>query len=582
MADPCAGCNQTQVGALTVGSRAELSGFPNTAALIGLLGQVATGAFTGTLAGEGLVETFVSGSPALALAGDTVPNIAALIALPTANLSDGHTTGVVTVKDIFRLDKTSTLALTSATVLATDTGVGRWVRLGIPNLAWQTQATWFVNPGGGGNDENTGLTVGVPLATVGEWMRRVGSSGNPGVSANGFIGQDTTITLLDNIPASDPFRVTVTLGVGAHLFIVGTPSNLYTSPPAGFTAVTSQARATQTPGNVTDPAVPTGTWTGAGFIGAAGLSKRIRVTSGASTGAVAWPVLDTGAGSVRVSQWVIPTTPLVPPVNFIPAEVTVAPGDHFVVEDLTTIADLYVSPHQNDPSDHVTAFDSIVFANIRLLVAASQSQTVIATQGPTVLFLASDTGSPLIGPGNISFTACNMPAASLTNGAALWTVIACAVRTTILAQQAGFVTIDGDTLAQGVLGLRVRLGSSCRIGTLAVFSSPNQGVLLESDGQLRTGTLFYGADLLWGTGNTTRGLTVQSGGRFFYVTTPTITGGGDFSLGGSASVRPYDNTAGASAAAVATTWANLVAATPGGFGTHAIDPVTGAMVNKIT
>lgn len=76
---------------------------------------------------------------------------------------------VRSVRDVFYLDRTSTLTADGITVV-TALGGGRWIRRGFADAFWMTQATWKVDPSGG-NDEAAGDPAHA-LKTRSEFARR--------------------------------------------------------------------------------------------------------------------------------------------------------------------------------------------------------------------------------------------------------------------------------------------------------------------------------------------------------------------------------------------------------------------------
>lgn len=207
---------------------------------------------------------------------DSVANIAALGDVDDTRIPDGSGKFVRTVLDTFHLDKDSTAVVDGITVVATQSGTGRWIRDVQPNAHWNQQPTWYINATLG-NDENAGNATGAgALATFAEWKRRVEQNG---------VDVAMTINIETDLPASDPVGV---VGGGEFLTIVGTLNTVYSGEVAAFTRDT----ATNVIGTVQDL-----TWTVADH-----LQKRIKFTSGAANGMFAWICQDLTGGSARLSR----------------------------------------------------------------------------------------------------------------------------------------------------------------------------------------------------------------------------------------------------------------------------------------
>lgn len=97
-----------------------------------------------------------------------------LNAEPIAGYNAAKLAWVVTVGDWFRFDPASTLTADGITVVTAAGGAGRWIRLLVPNPAWQARTAWVVDTAAGGSsDENDGLTSGTAIKTLGEVARRM-------------------------------------------------------------------------------------------------------------------------------------------------------------------------------------------------------------------------------------------------------------------------------------------------------------------------------------------------------------------------------------------------------------------------
>ncbi len=110
--------------------------------------------------------------------GDTVvANIAALKALTIADYVSGHKVWVTSKKALYFVDRAaSSVSGDDNFYVAPTTGTGMYVRQYIPVPEWQAAAIngtgLFIDPTSG-DDENTGLSSGVPIKSVAEFCARM-------------------------------------------------------------------------------------------------------------------------------------------------------------------------------------------------------------------------------------------------------------------------------------------------------------------------------------------------------------------------------------------------------------------------
>jgi len=385
--------------------------------------------------------------------------------------------------------------------------------LGVGNVASRAQTVWFIDPVAG-SDANDGLTAGTAIQHDAERQRRVGTIWN--------IVADTTVTYLNNVPATDPCIFNFILGSAGVLRITGVATTTYTSPGGGFSAVTNLNRATQTASAITEAGL------GAGRTG-----QRIRATSGASTGAIAWLDRDFGGGVYRTSPWTTMSF-AANPLPFTPTPVNVAAGNTFVVESLTTIGYLTL----NNISAQYGGAASVNGTQIVL-------QNVYLTQSDipiSMLPIGTVTNAPVAygcrmhPPFNANLCGCFIDTGVVIAAApSSPSFFACLVRGRPSVQSGATLFVDYDTLfsQSGNDGIRVRYNGVLRVATMAVFDAGADGLLIE-DGNVRAAALFSGNDLIWGTGSTGVGMRVRSGGKTMYTTKPTVTGASDANVGGTA------------------------------------------------
>lgn len=168
------------------------------------------------------------------------------------------------------------------------------------------QPSWFVNASTG-DDQNPGTNASQPLRTLLELGKRFNGK---------YVLQDTTITDTGNSTFTNPLALNCRVAAGKTLkFIGAAPTQQSTgSITAAFVAY---APATNVDAKLTDA---TQTW-------ATQAGRRIRMTSGAASGAITWVMKDLGANVARVGQFVRRSDGLMQ---------TPANGDAYVVETLST------------------------------------------------------------------------------------------------------------------------------------------------------------------------------------------------------------------------------------------------------
>jgi len=231
-----------------------------------------------------------------------VTDLAELSTIPDTIIKDGSEKYVNTVADNFVLDKNSTETVDGKSIVATNSGTGRWVRKLTPDSKWSRQAVWYINADNG-NDENDGSN-GNQLATFAEFRRRVEPNG---------VKVAMTVNIETNLLATDPVGVK---SYGETVTIVGTTrTNQYSGTVSLFTARTG----------TTGILVRDDNWTVADHIG-----DFIRFTDGAAADHGAWILADEGANDARVSN--IATDSLSWPSSAVPA-----PGDNFEVQTYSVV-----------------------------------------------------------------------------------------------------------------------------------------------------------------------------------------------------------------------------------------------------
>lgn len=241
-----------------------------------------------------------------------VPSASRLADADTTPLPNGTSAEVVSMGASWVLDKTSTATADNITIVAPAFGPGRWFRVPGYSRRWTVQASWFIDPAG--SDENDGATALRPLATFAELSRRI---------SGGSIAQTTTVTL-----AAGTYGVELDLTLAAGVFFIvqgavtqtatGTLSAVTNSVPLVNPGVSTRGAITNTGG---DPAFVDRT--------------RLRLTSGANAGALAWVTRVIAADNVNVSRWAR-TDPV---VTTLPTVGNASVGNTYVVESFVSTFD---------------------------------------------------------------------------------------------------------------------------------------------------------------------------------------------------------------------------------------------------
>ena len=528
-----------------------------------------------------------------------VPNLTALTALNDVVIQDDGFRFVQTLLAWFRLDKSSTLPIDGIEIVATSSGIGRWIRrIDEGNdQNWTRQAVWYIDPANSttfANDENVGDTAANPIRSWAELRRRHGHgfaklTGAPSAVIRPH--EQITINLLSDTPINDGIDLQVRLRNETLLSIIGTAT---TVGGGTITAVVPLNRNANQAWTITDPLQ---VWT-------THLGRRVRITSGPNTGQLFWVARDFGAGVARVSAPNNPGMPP-PPDNLMTSTVTVgsiSPGDTYVIEELSNLPinslqvfgpmDPVVPPATNQQ------LPLIAFANLSLIGLFQSVPPGVQNFG-TLTSISSVEGFvnafwkgcrfkthvAVFGKfkPNVFFN-CEFESGIEAQGATGF-VFGGFCRT-ITQVRGGHLVLDFDYLVQGIAaqnGVIFAGIGSINIGTACVFDAiVNAGVTVSGGADIPTATheaavrvsnQFSGNNALYGNGNTFGGLAVLGGATFVYVNTPTITGpGGDFSLAGSNVSRGWDDNAttivngalraeGAYTTRLPNTWANLAAPT---------------------
>ncbi len=422
-------------------------------------------------------------------------------------LTDQSKVWVKSVRDSYTWYATSTEVHDGVLVVnPTSNGAnpGRFIRDNIASPTWAKQATWYIDPSGG-NDENTGLTSGAATKTIAEMERRVGYRTRLDVQV--------TVWIMSTVPITDPCVCPFSFGPNGFIRYCGVPTVQYTSA-GGFTAKTDQNRDAQTPGDVTDAAMGALTWTTV-ISG----NWRIRTTGGSHPGACAFPVKDLGGNQARVSQWFVPT--ITYPTAMSYAETTVAANDPFALESLPSLLLSCDIGHCGEKTANSGAW--VQFVDLQM-GGGSGPNNVRSQKNTTVLFQqCAFINSVTFDTGVANLLGCKVRGTTTEFAQSIGLMYECAIMGTVLAQPGSAIWMDYDTIAQGTYLVRTAAGGTVRIGAAAAFDSATDGIYGD-DGTIIINTTASGVIALWGNSNGAYGIRAN-GGRVLYKTNkPTITG----------------------------------------------------------
>jgi len=481
----------------------------------------------------------------LAAAGDpiilSIENLTDLANVNVTPLLDGTLAYVKTVRDFYNLRKESGATEDGITIVTpvppppTFPGA-RWLRLNLSSPDWLQQATWFIDPVAG-NDEGDALTSGTALKTHEELVRRIG---------DGVINIAMTVSLMNNFGPTNPVRVHFTVGSSGSLTYRGMlATTLHTGM---FTAVSAAVPAANTALQLTDPTVSP-----ANIVNTAtGGPKRIRITSGAGTGAIGWVSKDLGGGTYRSCGMTIGSTSLAGILLALFAgNVTPVAGDSYVVETgFVQISNFSVDITGSGVLPAFPPFVSrLLFVDIDLLGASPTSPTSrptisvrqadAAPLAVRAVFSRCDVGrlEPMDAVDNVGLLACKLSGLSASINTGSFAIIACLITQALAFEsgEASVILFDSQFAAGGSLTV---VAGTVGLFQMSVFDAPSDGISVA-------GTILnvFGPPLfptpVYGSGNAGVGIRAFSGGNYLYFPTkPTITGGGgDTTIGGV--ITPY-------------------------------------------
>lgn len=462
--------------------------------------------------------------------------LAALALVDDTEVPEGACVWVVTVRDFFSLEKTSTATADGITTIATASGTGRWRRLCLPALKWQEQTTWYINASTG-SDEATGVDSAHAIKTFAEWKRRVGRD----------IRVVMDVYLETSLPSTDKFDVNAYVHITGGLRFHGTRTVVASGT---LTARTARDAAANTPNDITDAGTPQ-VWTSL-------VGKLVGFTA---SGAYAWVAKDLGGNAARIS---VPTTTTDQRSSC--AEVVLAGNEAYEVYDTTTVyldRGIIVDAAYSDPP---TSSPPIYFDDIQFLMTSTANTPYIESAGGAALYLRR---CGLVGGlvDGLSAMCCSWYSSSGSTAAIYAlkrspSIVGClSFRICLMNGGGGAYTYLYKT---GLMMQGARLlvnGVASLTADISVFDATGAGVSIGNGG------LVYGASKIYGSGNTTYGLDLASGGRLIssIPANLTITGtSGDVSFAGASPGNQLPDikaSAGGSlpSASACTTWAQWAA-----------------------
>lgn len=378
---------------------------------------------------------------------------------------------------------------------------------GTGGFDYLTQATWYVNSATG-NDANDGATALTPLLTLAELGRRWQGR---------TLAQNTTINLSGTF--TEPLQLFATNPLNFTVTVVGqAPTQTGTgSLTAAFVAY---APATNVDAKVTDAAQ---TW--APLIG-----HRVRMTSGAANGAIAWLIKDLGANVARVSQFVNRATG---------AAATPAAGDTYVTETLATSIWGYSAVLNGGGNLKIVDIESTLPASSAFVQVVQGNSNFVPTG---IAKLPHFDGCKFSGSSNHSFRYTSaFFVGCLNTGSGLRVYFSeiqlyahCCFQTFFAAQTESRVSVQLLSVAQAGNGWGIFNQSifSLAIDALGAYDVVSGGAAVDVEAAQLTCGVANG--IIFGSGNTiAQNVRVRSNSAITYTTKPVITGtGNDALIGG--------------------------------------------------
>lgn len=414
-----------------------------------------------------------------------------LSAINSNDYPPNHEVYVATVKDWWVVDKASAQAADGITCIAPASGPGRLRRLNRADPSWLTQATWVIDPGAGGSDENTGVDNVHAIKTCGERQRRCG---------RGYIvSTPTTITYLASPAASDIELFSRTLvGYNSTLTIQGQRTVAATGTLTGFTTFN---RATQTKNSIADSGLA------GGF--AAHVGRLCRITGGARVNS-AWIISrDLGGGAAEISSPGLTATTTFGSFSRTTPQI----GDPYEIVTLPVVTCGEFSFGQGANQYPSTGFGRVILQDLQLdfgNISTTAFASGFLADFVKIVVARCKFGAAYFKGSTISLFQCHHSGYALVEAGA--TQLHAGVHTThVQANVGGRAFLDHDELLQGGQ-LTLFRGGYVEVGTACVFDKVGDGVSVNQGSSLLCSPGADGVTALWGTGNTGQGISITSGG----------------------------------------------------------------------
>lgn len=467
--------------------------------------------------------------------GIVEPTCATLTARIGQDVDLGATARVLDIRAYYVLtdDGAAALALDFPNVLKTSlTSVtSRWQRLDFPDLFWQSQATWFIDPDNG-NDEANGLTLATAIKSWREFMQRTGGVLVTPAPAT------VTITLVGTgVWNGDPLLGTLNAAGGATIAILG-------SKQAQSANGATVSAAVQNPGASTP----------SDFDGGPGLGAFGGQTIETATGKFARIMAPTGIGDLLI----------VTPWTDIAGAATAAPA---ALETFTVSPSLTGVINLIDIAEGTT----VLFDNLDNLALHSGG----AGQGTYVHNLLVSTGGGKLDVVNCMYLGNYMQGLFLGGGLQF----ADSNGSTFLDAGGEVLLLLGNHIEIDQLG--VELGALCLLMDVGAWASVTVAMKVDSGARVVAMGLLYGGNATHGLPLATIGLQVLNSAKFYVAnggTTPSITGTTELNVD---ALPGYVNTPipTATIATVPNVWDATACPT---WAAWAAAPFTGNLVNLIT
>lgn len=463
-----------------------------------LLGRLGSWRQAASLTIDQLVELVqnLSGGGLLPATGTTTGS-RPLSGYATALLQTGDEVFVQGINEVYYFDAASALTADGLNVVNA-VGPGQFLR-GSTVLA---RLDWYVDFASG-NDQNVGSAVS-PLKTLEELQKRWESRRTLGAATINLIGTSTEALILNSV-------------LGGNVTIQASASLVYAGTVGAYQAQAAPA----TDARITDAGIgAAGGW-------GANLQRRLRLTSGANSGALAWILKDLGGNTARITTFTSPTTG---------TAVNASIGDSYVIETLPVeIAGFQVMLQGGGFSCTLKDFALRPGASVGSFgFVSGGGSSLLTLLGMQILGASSFN---LGGGSYLTMRACSNVNQMFLGKSGIQNLAGHAAFNAINVQQGGSVRFSGAACAFQAARLIINLyGQSDWNLDLAFYDVSTAAPVTIAEGSTFSGAGST-ASQLWGINNTGAfyGVNVNAGGRLVWRQQPTITSGtGDVIVGGSA------------------------------------------------